>query len=376
MNESNLKENRGKRIIKTSILGVIANVFLATFKAIVGVLSHSIAIVLDAVNNISDVASSVITIIGSKIASKKADKKHPFGHGRVEYLSAMIIGALVIYAGVTALIESVKKIIEPQTPDYSTISLIIVGVAVLVKIGLGIYVRKVGKEVNSDALVNSGKDALMDAIISTATLVAAIVFVTAGVSLEAWLGAVISLFIVKAGFEMLRSTISEILGKRADQDIVIKIKETVNSFDEVLGAYDLVLNNYGPDSYNGSIHISIPSDYTAEKIDELLREITEKVYMEHHVILTAIGVYSVNMHDEQYNEMLSSITREVGTIPNVLQIHGFYVNWHKKTIRFDMVVDFAEKDRTALYSLAKEKVSALYPDFSVGIVIDNDYGEF
>ena len=368
--------SRSKIIVKTSILGVVANLLLAGFKAAVGFLSNSIAIVLDAVNNLSDVASSVVTAIGAKLANKGADKKHPFGHGRIEYLSAMIIGALVLYAGITALVESVKKIITPQTPDYSTASLIIVSVAVVVKIALGIYVRKVGVKVNSDSLKNSGNDALMDSIISAATLVSAVVFIYTEVSTEAWLGAVISLLIVRAGLVMLKQMVSEILGKRVDQDLLLKIKETVCSFDGVLGAYDLVLNNYGPEKYNGSLHIALPSDYTAEQIDELHRAITEKVYREHGVILTAIGVYSVNLKDEKYTEMLDKISREVTSIKNVLQLHGFYVDETKKTIRFDIVVDFAEKDRSKVCAEATSRVEALFPDYKAIIIIDNDYGEF
>lgn len=368
--------DRSKKIIGTSVLGVAVNLLLAGFKAAVGFLSNSIAIVLDAVNNVSDVASSVVTAIGAKLAGKSADKKHPFGHGRIEYLSAMIIGALVLYAGVTALVEAIKKIITPQTPDYSTMTLIVVSVATVVKIALGIYVRKVGVKVNSDSLKNSGNDALMDAVISTATLIAALVFIYAGVSTEAWLGAVISLFIIRAGFIMLKSMISEILGKRVDRDLLLKIKETVCSFDGVLGAYDLVLNNYGPDKYNGSLHIAVSADLTAEQIDKIERAITEKIYVEHGVLLTAIGVYAVNLNNETYNETYQKVSAAVTSIEHVLQLHGFYVDEQTKTIRFDIVVDFAVKDRAEVCAEAVKKTEELYPEYTAIVIVDNDYGEF
>ena len=184
---------REKTIIRTSIIGIIANVFLAGFKAVIGLMTNSIAIVLDAVNNISDAGSSVITIIGTKLAGKAPDKKHPFGYGRIEYLSAMIISVIVLYAGVTSFVESVKQIIHPETPEYNTVSLVIVAVAVVVKIVLGRYVKSVGEKVNSSSLIDSGEDATLDSIISASTLVAAIIFMITGVSLEAWLGAVISI---------------------------------------------------------------------------------------------------------------------------------------------------------------------------------------
>ena len=161
---------REKKIVRTSIVGIITNVLLAAFKAVIGLLTHSIAIVLDAVNNISDAGSSLITIIGTKLAAKEPDKKHPFGYGRIEYLSSMIISVIVLYAGVTSFVESIKHIIHPQTPDYSIISLIIVGVAVVVKIVLGRYVKGVGVKVNSDSLVNSGEDATLDSVISASSL--------------------------------------------------------------------------------------------------------------------------------------------------------------------------------------------------------------
>ena len=205
---------REKTIIRTSIVGIIANVFLAAFKAVIGLMTHSIAIVLDAVNNISDAGSSLITIIGTKLAGKAPDKKHPFGYGRIEYLSAMIISVIVLYAGITSFTESVKKIIHPEKPDYTIASLIIVGVAVAVKIILGRYVKSVGVKVKSDSLINSGEDATLDSVISASTLVAAVVFLVFHISLEAWLGAIISVVIIKSGFEMLKDTISQILGEQ------------------------------------------------------------------------------------------------------------------------------------------------------------------
>ena len=265
--------SREKTIVKTSIIGIVANVFLAAFKAVIGLMANSIAIVLDAVNNISDAGSSLITIVGTKLAAREPDKKHPFGYGRIEYLSAMIISVIVLYAGITSLVESVKQILHPETPDYNAVSLIIVAVAVVVKILLGRHVKKIGEKVNSDSLINSGKDATLDSVISASTLLAAGIFLLFHVSLEAWLGAIISLVIIKSGIEMLRETISQILGERNDAELARSIRKTVTSFPDVRGAYDLVLNNYGPDTWSGSIHIEVPDTYSADQLDQLIREI-------------------------------------------------------------------------------------------------------
>ncbi len=368
-----METSRDKIIIRTSIIGILANLFLAGFKAAIGLLSNSIAIVMDAVNNLSDAASSIITIVGTKLAGKEPDRKHPFGYGRIEYLTAMVISVLVMYAGVTALIESVKKILKPDVPEYHTVSLIIVAVAVVVKIVLGSYVKAMGKKVNSDALINSGADAMMDSVISASTLVAALVFILFRVSLEAWLGAVIAAVIIKSGFEMIADTVSKLLGERVDGQLVRDIKDTIKSFPEVSGAYDLVMHNYGPDSYNGSVHIEVPDTLSIDELDRLIRRIQVKVYKEYKVILTAVGIYSDNSNNPDALARRDEIRKIVTEDPNVLQMHGFYLNREDKMMRFDIVVSFDAKDRAAVYRHALEKVREAYPDYMVQIAMDIDF---
>ncbi len=366
---------REKTIIRTSIIGIIANVFLAGFKAVIGLMTNSIAIVLDAVNNISDAGSSVITIVGTKLAGKEPDKKHPFGYGRIEYLSAMIISVIVLYAGVTSFVESVKQIIHPETPEYNTVSLVIVAVAVVVKIVLGRYVKSVGEKVNSSSLIDSGEDATLDSIISASTLVAAIIFMVTGVSLEAWLGAVISIVIIKSGIDMLRETISKILGENNDADLAKGIKQTVTSFPDVQGAYDLVLHNYGPDRWNGSIHIEVPDTYSADQLDQLIREISMKVMKEHNVILTGVGIYSVNTKDEDVIKVRQNVKEIVLSHKFVTQIHGFYLQKEEKAMRFDIVVSFDAGDRKAVYNEVVEEVQKAYPDYRIQVALDTDFSE-
>ena len=373
--EKNESEKRGRTIVRTSLIGIFANVLLAGFKAVVGAASGSVAIVMDAVNNLSDAASSIITIVGTKLAGRPADKKHPFGYGRMEYLSAMVISLIVLYAGITSLQESVKKIIHPQTPEYTAVTLVIVAVAVLVKIVLGRFVKATGKRVNSDSLVNSGQDAIMDSVISASTLAAAAIYLTTNVSLEAWLGAVISAVIIKSGIDMLRETLSEILGEEASADLARKIKADVCSFPEVRGAYDLVLNNYGPDVYNGSIHVEVCDTLNADEIDNLTRAISAKVYQKEGVLLTAISVYSYNTKDPEVTQMRDKLIRILKENPNVLQVHGFYVEKEKKAMRFDMVVSFNEKDRGKLYQDMLRKAREAFPDYQVTAAMDTDFSE-
>lgn len=374
MNMGN-ENSREKIIVRTSIIGIGANVFLAAFKAVIGFMSNSIAITLDAVNNISDAASSLITIVGAKLAAKEPDKEHPFGYGRIEYMSAIIISVIVFYAGITSLIESIKQIWQPETPDYSPISLVIVAVAVVVKVVLGRYVKNMGEKVNSDALVNSGEDAKLDSVISASTLVAAGIYLTFNISLEAWLGAIISLVIIKAGIDMLKETVSKILGERNDVEIAKGIKHTVTSFPGVRGAYDLVLNNYGPDTWNGSIHIEVPDTYGANQLDKMLREIMLAVMEKHNVLLTAIGVYSFNTKDEEISRIERKVRDMALSNQYVRQIHAFYLTKDTKQIRFDLVISFEAEDRQGVFREVVDKIQQELPDYELEVYMDTDFSE-
>ena len=368
-------QDREQQIIRVSIIGIITNILLAGFKFVVGMLANSVAIMIDALNNASDVMSSVITVIGTKLASRPADKQHPYGHGRVEYLTAEIISAIVLYAGITALIESAKKILSPVEPEYSASALIIVAAGVAVKFVLGRYVSAKGKALSSDALKDSGQDALMDSAVSSTTLLGAFIFLGFGINLEAWLGVFISFMIIKAGFEMFRETTSKILGERVEGELTQAIKATICETTGVFGAYDLILTNYGPDRLIGSVHIEVPDIWTADKIDTISRELSRKVYSKHHVILAAIGVYSLNTGDDEVKEMRSEITRAVMSQDYILQIHGFYCNIQEKVIRFDIVIDFAAPALGAVVRNAFEAVKSMYPDFKITIQPDNDFSD-
>ena len=367
--------DRQKIIVRTSVIGILANVFLAAFKAAVGLLANSISVVLDAVNNLSDALSSVITIIGAKLSVKPADKKHPLGYGRIEYLSSVIIAVIVLYAGISAAVESVKKIITPEAPDYSTVSLIIIAVAVLVKILLGTYVSRTGRKVNSDSLIASGKDALMDSIISASVLVAAVIYLIWGVSLEAYLGVIISIFIIKSGFEILRETISRILGERIDSELSKEIKKDLCAYDEVKGAYDLILHSYGPDKLIGSVHIEVDEHMTAPALDVLGRRITADIYEKHGVALTGISIYAINLSDPETDKLFHQVEKDVMAHEHVLQIHGFTLDKKTSTAVFDLVISFDLKDRQSLYKEIVRELHEKYPQYKFYVALDSDISD-
>ena len=366
--------DRSKQIIRTSVVGIVANVLLAGFKALVGLLAHSVAIVLDAVNNLSDALSSVITIIGTKLSVKPADRKHPFGYGRVEYFTAIIIAVIVLTTGITSLIESIKKIIHPTQPDYTTVTLVVIIVAILAKLALGWYVRSKGKKLDSDALIASGSDALFDAVITLATLISAGIMLIWNVSIDGYLGALISLVIIKAGLEMLASPINQLLGARASEDLVHAIKTEIMAMDGVQGVYDIILHGYGPNVSIGSLHIGIPDTMTAHQIHGLTRQIVEKMLVDHGIVMT-VGVYANATGNDMAAELQGAVVKALAGLDNVRQLHGFYYDEDRNCLSVDVVPDLSVTDDEAFTKNLLERLKQVLPDQQVCILIDHNYSE-
>lgn len=358
---------RSSSIVKTSTIGISINILLVIFKVAVGFFTNSIAVILDAVNNLSDVLSSTVTIIGTKLSEKKADREHPLGHGRGEYLSAMIVALIIIYAGITSLIESIKKLIKPSIVEYSSVSLFIIFFSIVIKILLGLYTKKVGKKLEAQPLIASGTDALFDAIISTSVLASALIFIIYKISLEAYVGTLISFVIIKSGIGILMESIDEILGKRVDKSLINKIKKTICEDHGITGVYELILHNYGPKKYIGSVHIEVPDTMTADKIDVLERNIVDNILAKYGIFLTGISIYSINTKNPEIAEMHLKILKIATSFEGVLQFHAFYVDLDLKTIRFDIILDFSVSDKRKLHREIKEAVKKIYPDFKIYI---------
>ena len=368
------EKEREKIIVQTSVIGILTNIMLVVFKMIVGILSNSIAVILDAVNNLSDALSSVITIVGAKLAGKAPDRKHPLGYGRIEYLTSMTVAAIVLYAGITSLVESIKKIIHPEKAEYSVVLVVIIAVAVIVKLLLGTFVKKRGQSVNSGALVASGSDALFDAILSASVLASALFYMFFHVSLEAFVGVAIAVFIIKAGMEMLIETLDDILGKRADKELVLKVKKLINEEESVRGAYDLIISNYGPNKNIASVHVELPDTMTVDEVDNLTRRLEERIYKETAVILTGVGVYSYNTKNDQAAEIRNNVQKILTSHDYVLQMHGFYLDIQNKKMRFDVVLSFVVSFKEAVETIKKE-VKQAYPEYEVTVTTDVDVSD-
>lgn len=364
---------RETAIIRTSAIGIAANVALAAFKAAVGILSNSIAVTLDAVNNLSDAISSIITIVGTKLSNKKADREHPFGHGRIEYITTTIIAAIIMYAGISSLIKSIQGIMDPVTPDYSPLSLVIITVAVLVKIILGHYVRSVGNRVNSDTLIASGSDALFDATLSTSVLTAALIFIFTKISLEAYVGVIISVFIIKASIELLQGSIKEIIGMRPDAALSTLIYDIVKEDPDAEGVYDLIIHNYGPDRFVGSFHTEVLDTTSAIEIDTMTRRLSTEIYKQTSgkIIIAAIGIYARNTTDNRIVKMRTEVTEMALAHEGVLQVHGFIADIENQFMAFDTVIEFGYDGKQIVHDIIHE-VEAAYPDMNVSVLLDRD----
>ena len=338
-------EARNQGIVRTSVIGIIANLFLVVFKGAVGLASNSIAILLDAVNNLTDALSSVITIIGARAAAKEPDREHPLGHGRIEYLSALLVAALVLYAGLSSLVESVKKMLHPETPQYSAVGLVIIAVAVLVKV-----------------------------LLSASVLASALIFLRTGISLEAYVGTLISVMIVRSGYGMVCDTLDEILGKRPDTELVRKIRALIMEEQVVIGAYDLFITDYGPERRYGVVHLELPDTMTVEEVDALTRRLQKRVKEATGIRISTIGVYAHNTKDPVAAEMRHTVEHIALSHAWILQIHGFYAEPAKKYMRFDAVVDFTKSRADAVDALRRE-IEAAYPGYRVDITPDADVSD-
>ncbi len=358
---------RQQKIVKTSIIGIVVNLILVAFKATIGILVNSIAITLDAINNLTDALSSIITIIGAKLAEREPDKKHPYGYGRIEYFSSIIIAAIVLWAGITAFMESWPKIFNPDVTSYTTVSLVIIAVAVVVKFILGRYVKGVGEEIDSQPLIASGSDAYFDAILSFSTLVAAIISIFWHISLEGILGVVISIVIIKASLEMIKETADSLLGERADEEMSEKIKEKIMEIPGIYGVYDLDLHNYGHDKVRGSVHIEVDDHLTSIDIQKLVFGVVTKIYTELRIILT-VEIYAKY---DKYSDIRTDLNEIVSEYPEILETHAFMVFEESNLITWHMIVDF-DYDREKTKENVIAKLKAKHPEYNYAIIDDYD----
>ena len=369
-------KQREKGIILTSGVGILGNVLLVAAKAFIGFLAGSVSIIMDALNNLTDALSSIITIIGTKLSNKRPNKKHPYGYGRIEYITSTIIGLLVLFAGGTAIYESIESIINYYQngvmPDYNNLTLIIVSVAIVIKVGLGIFFKIKGKKYQSDALSASGVDALFDSLLSLGTLVSVLVAMFANFYIEGYVGIVIGLFILKSGIGIVKDAMSSMIGQRAEEDLANSIKDDIKQIPEVNGVFDLILNDYGNGKMIGSVHVGVKDNLTAKEIHNLEREINGLLYQKYHIVMTT-GIYAENIDSPVSKAIKEHLISLLKDYPTVVQLHGFYLDEEKKVCNFDLVINFDDKHPEETVASVVAKLNEQFADYTIIGNLDNDF---
>ena len=374
INSSNFKmdaNERRKKIIGVSIIGIVANLLLGVLKAVLGLLSGSIALISDALNNITDSSSSLITIVGTKLAAKAPDKQHPFGHGRTEYLTSLLIGGIVFLTGFQSLISSVKAVFNKEDINTDITTVIIIIATIAAKILLGTFTENSGKKLNSTALIASGADAKNDAVVSVVTLISSILYMFAKISVDGIAGVIISVFILKTAYEVLSDTIKKLLGERVDGEMVRGIKDIVRNTEGVINCFDLILNDYGPDFYTGSINVEIEDDRSIGEMYPILHEAQTKIYNKYNVFLV-FGFYSVDVDDERYIKIKSLLKNYKENERHIINYHGIVIDEKDKTIYCDITRDFDINSETVIENvnrILKEK----FPEYNIHVNIDTEF---
>ena len=359
-------------IAGTSGLGILVNLLIASMKVILGLLASSIAIVSEGVNNASDALTSVLTLVGTKLAGKKPDEKHPFGYGRIEYLTSLTIAILILITGVEMLTSSVKLIFEPAEMEISYVALIAVALSALVKFFLGVYTIRMGKKADSGALTAVGTDCRNDSFVSIITIASAVVFLVFHISVDAYVGVFTSVLILLAGFNVLKETVSELLGRPGEAELAASLYRQIRATPGVLNAADMMLHNYGPDSYSGSVNIEIDHEKTVGEVYAVLHDLQLRIMHEQKVTMV-FGIYAVDNDHEDVRNIRRDVAAFVREQAHIKSYHAIYLDNDASRLYCDLVVDYKLKDWDALRAEFLAYMKKLYPDYSVELTIETEF---
>lgn len=365
-------DNREGTVVTVSGLNILVNLIFAAIKVVIGLAVSSIAIVSEGVNNATDSATSLITIVGTKLSAKHPTEKHPFGFGRIEYLTSLLISVLILFTGAELMESSVKRIFAPQEMSISYVTMAIIAVSALVKLALGLYTIKEGRRVDSSSLVALGTECRSDSVVSVITLVTALVFLVFHVSLDAYAGIIMSLIVLKAGFEVLKETLSDILGQAGEKELAQELYRIIRAEPLVLNAADMMLHNYGPDAYSGSVNVEIDHSKTVEEVYAALHELQLRIMHEKHITMV-FGIYAVDRDHAQIRQLREQVAAFVREQKHVTSYHALYIHPNGKDLYVDLVVDYDLADWEALRKEFTAYMAELYPDKHLELVIETNY---
>jgi len=365
-------ENRENIITVTSGLGIFTNIVMALTKVIIGMMASSIAIISEGVNNASDVMSAVIALVGSKLAQKHPDEKHPFGYGRIEYLVSLVISVLIMVTGVEMVKGSVDLIFHPEELGINYLALFIIAASAVIKFFLGSYTEKMGKKADSGALIGVGVEGKSDAFASIITIVSSLIFLIFHFSVDAYAGILVSLLIIKAGAELLLETVGDLVGRPGEHELAVQLYKEIRETEGIISAVDMILHNYGPDSWSGSVNVEIDHNKTVGEIYEFLHELQLRIYHEHNVIMV-FGIYAVDNDHDEIVELRTRIASFVKEHEHVKSYHAVYMTEKEMRIYCDFLVDYKLKDWEATREEFVKYLSVFYPEYEIVLTIETEF---
>ena len=365
-------ESREGIIQGTSFLGILVNLLVASVKVILGLLASSMAIISEGINNASDALTSVLTLLGSKLAGKKPDAKHPFGYGRIEYLTSLVIAVLIIITGVEMIKSSIELIFNPKDMDMSIIAIVAVAISAVIKFVLGIYTIKMGKKADSETLKAVGLDCRNDSFISLVTIASAIIFIVFHVSIDAYVGIFMSLLVLKLGVEVLLDTLGELIGRPGEEELAKKLYREIRSEEIILNAADMMLHNYGPERYSGSVNVEIDHEKTVEEVYEKLHALQLRIMHEYDVTMV-FGIYAVDNDHEEVKIIRESVGSFINSHEHILNFHAVYLEPVTNKLYCDLVVDYALKNWDELKDEFTEYMKNLYPENELVLTIETEF---
>lgn len=356
-------------------VGIIVNILLSVAKLIIGSITHSITITGDALNNLSDAGSSTISLIGFRIASKPADKEHPYGHGRVEYICGLGVSVIIMFMGFELIKSSVDKIIHPQAPEFSYAAVIVLVLSIFGKLWLALFNRKIGKAINSDTVDAVVKDSLSDMAATAVSIISLVLSRYFDLPFDGIFGVVVSLFVIWAGIGVFRATTASLLGQPPEESTVKMLEEKILSYDGVYGVHDLIVHDYGPGRCFVTAHAEVPSTVDIMESHDLMDVIEKEVQNDTGYIIT-LHMDPIVMDDEKTNSAKSMVADIVKEIDSSLSIHDFRMvsGPHHTNLIFDVVLPFSCKlDSSEVINMINQKLATLEKSYYAVVTIDRNY---
>lgn len=338
------QEVRGKYAMISSITGIVVNILLSVFKLIIGVIANSMSIISDALNNVTDAGSSVVTMIGFKMSQKKVDSDHPWGHGRMEYVTGFFVDILIILVGFELLQSSIEKILHPELPSISNITLVLLAVAILAKLWLFVFYRKIAKKIDSAAIKGTAYDSISDSISTLAVFISALIARFAGITIDGYVSLLVSVFILVTGCKAIKEIIDLLLGQKPDPEFVKEIEEFASKYETIQGIHDIMVHDYGPGRKIVSFHAEIPANSNILKAHDIIDQMEQDIFEKFHCI-TTIHMDPIVVDDEEINEMKQYTEAIVKEINEKFSIHDFRMTDGGERINliFDLVIPTDEK---------------------------------